>query len=53
MAGSMQADMVAESSTSEFEGRKKRRENHWVWLELQKLQSPTPVTYFLQQCHTS
>lgn len=49
--GIMQADRILESSMSGSIGSRKR-DRHWAWFELLKLQSPTPVTHFLLQAHT-
>jgi hypothetical protein len=32
--------------------REREREENWAWLGILKIQSPTPVAHFLQQCHT-
>ena len=46
--GGMQADVVAESSTSELSGSS-NREWQWAWLELLKPQSLLPVTHFFNR----
>jgi hypothetical protein len=57
MAGSMLAGrpsgMVLEQQLIAYLlTHRQKAEGYWAWHELLKLQSPSPVTYLLQQGHT-